>query len=173
MGRALRRVRGVAAARLARCRVRLWTLHPKYLDTRGLTALWREGLLARAVLGGATRGYRHHPQLERFRRQPRPVRAMNAYLRAVLLEAQARGYRFDGTKLGPGDRGIAMRATRGQLSFEWQHLLRKLRSRSPELYRLRRRVDRVEPHPLFRIVAGSAESWERKRPRARRRSSSH
>jgi len=25
--------------------MRLWTLHPKYLDARGLVALWREGLL--------------------------------------------------------------------------------------------------------------------------------
>lgn len=53
--------------------MRLWTIHPKYLDTRGLTALWREALLARKVLKGLTIGYRHHPQLERFRQQARPV----------------------------------------------------------------------------------------------------
>ena len=29
--------------------MRLWSLHPRYLDRQGLTALWREGLLARAV----------------------------------------------------------------------------------------------------------------------------
>jgi hypothetical protein len=29
---------------------RIWSLHPKYLDARGLVALWREGLLAQAVL---------------------------------------------------------------------------------------------------------------------------
>jgi hypothetical protein len=37
-----------------------------YLDGRGLVALWREALLAQAVLRGRTRGYRH-PQLARFR----------------------------------------------------------------------------------------------------------
>jgi hypothetical protein len=30
--------------------MRLWSLHPKYLDTKGLVALWREGLLALSVL---------------------------------------------------------------------------------------------------------------------------
>jgi hypothetical protein len=47
--------------------MRLWTIHPRYLDSQGLVALWREALLARAVLRGETRGYRHHPQLIRFR----------------------------------------------------------------------------------------------------------
>ncbi|MDI6747818.1 MAG: pyrimidine dimer DNA glycosylase/endonuclease V [Rhodocyclaceae bacterium] len=41
--------------------MRLWTLHPRYLDARGLVALWREARLAQAVLGGKTRGYTHTP----------------------------------------------------------------------------------------------------------------
>jgi len=54
--------------------MRLWSLHPAYLDARGLGALWREGLLAQAVLRGKTRGYRSHPQLERWRaRDPREM----------------------------------------------------------------------------------------------------
>jgi hypothetical protein len=141
--------------------VRIWTLHPKYLDTRGLVALWRECLLARAVLRGQTKGYRHHPQLQRFRMHPHSLGAINAYLRVVLVEANARGYAFDSGKVGPARRDATLRTKRGQLAFEWQHLLRKLRERSPEVYRARRRVTRVEPHPLFRIVAGGIESWER------------
>ena len=39
--------------------MRLWSLRPKYLDSQGLVALWREGLLAQAVLRGKTRGYRN------------------------------------------------------------------------------------------------------------------
>lgn len=145
-----------------RCHVvRLWTLHPKYLDARGLVALWREGLLARAVLKRQTKGYRHHPQLARFRAHPSPLAAMNAYLRMVLVEAEARGYAFDRKKVGPLRRGIRLRATQGQLAFERQHLLRKLRARSPQLYRLRRRVPEFEPHPLFRVVSGGVEAWER------------
>jgi hypothetical protein len=143
--------------------MRLWTLHPKYLDPAGLVALWREALLARAVLRGATRGYRHHPQLERFRMHPSPLAAINAYLRTVLIEAEARGYAFDRRKVGPLRRGTTLTATRGQLAYEWRHLLRKLRARSPALYRVRRNVKRVEPHPLFTMVAGDVECWERPR----------
>ncbi len=29
--------------------MRLWSLHPRYLDPQGLMALWRETLLAKAV----------------------------------------------------------------------------------------------------------------------------
>ena len=146
--------------------MRLWTLHPKYLDARGLVALWREGLLARAVLRGATHGYRHHPQLERFRAQASPLAAINTYLRAVALEAEKRGYCFDRQKIGPGRRGVALNATDGQLAYEWQHLLGKLRVRSPGLHAHWRREARPEPHPLFAIVAGGVESWERQRLRA-------
>lgn len=142
--------------------VRLWTLHPKYLDALGLVALWREGLLARAVLRGKTKGYRHHPQLARFRAHPSPIAAINAYLTMVLVEAEARGYAFDRKKVGPLRRRISLKATQGQLGFERQHLLRKLRMRNPELYRVRRRVAAFQPHPLFRIVSGGVEAWERR-----------
>jgi hypothetical protein len=143
--------------------MRLWTLHPKYLDAQGLVALWREGLLARAVLRGETRGYRHHPQLQRFRACGTPRAAINTYLRTVANEAARRGYRFDRRKLGPGRRGIALNATRGQLAHEWKHLLRKVRLRSPNWHARYRTVSSPQPHPLFRIVRGRIESWERVR----------
>lgn len=145
--------------------LRLWTLHPKYLDSKGLVALWREGLLARAVLRGTTKGYRNHPQLERFRSHALPLVAINTYLRAVTSEAERRGYSFDRQKIGPGRRGIALSATRGQIDYEWRHLLRKLRVRSPGLYAQLRRGAGPEPHPLFEIVQGGVESWERRRGR--------
>ena len=50
--------------------MRLWSLHPSYLDSAGLVALWQEGLLARKVLSSQTKGYIHHPQLHRFRKLP-------------------------------------------------------------------------------------------------------
>ncbi|HEV2285729.1 MAG TPA: pyrimidine dimer DNA glycosylase/endonuclease V [Steroidobacteraceae bacterium] len=142
--------------------MRLWTLHPKYLDAQGLVALWREGLLARAVLRGATRGYRHHPQLTRFRSPAAPRATINAYLRIVAAEAAARGYSFNQSKLGPGRGARPLRATRGQLAYEWQHLMRKLRRRSPALYARWRGTRLPEAHPLFRLVAGGVEPWERR-----------
>ncbi|HEV2230192.1 MAG TPA: pyrimidine dimer DNA glycosylase/endonuclease V [Steroidobacteraceae bacterium] len=142
--------------------MRLWTLHPRYLDAQGLVALWREGLLARAVLGGATRGYRRHPQLIRFRAHAAPRAAINTYLSSVAAEAEARGYSFNRRKLGPGRRGLRLRTTRGQLAYEWQHLMKKLRRRNPRLYERWRRLRAPQPHPLFRVVAGDIEPWERR-----------
>ena len=146
--------------------MRLWTLHPRYLDAAGLVALWREGLLARTVLRGKTRGYRHHPQLERFRFHASPRSAINRYLAAVLAEAASRGYAFDRRKIAAGRAEIALTATAGQLAWEWRHLLHKLRKRNPTLYRQWRRERSPDPHPLFRIVPGDIESWERTNPRA-------
>ena len=77
--------------------MRLWTLHPRYLDPRGLVALWREGLLAQAVLLGRTKGYSHHPQLHRFAAQRGGAGCLAEYLRVVQKEATRRGYRFVGT----------------------------------------------------------------------------
>jgi hypothetical protein len=141
--------------------MRIWTLHPKYLDPLGLVALWRESLLARAVLRGETKGYRHHPQLQRFLQQAAPRSAINSYLAGVLTEAQSRGYAFDGSKIGPIRTPTRLVSTDGQLHFEWQHLLRKLKKRSPAHYRRLRGVTCPLPHPLFSIVRGGLEPWER------------
>jgi len=142
--------------------MRIWTLHPSHLDRQGLIALWREALLARAVLRGMTRGYRHHPQLSRFREHPAPRFTISLYLAAVHAEAEQRGYLFDRTKVGRHRDCRPIVSTRGQLEYEWEHLLRKLRRRSPEWYR---RIRTVPPtaHPCFQIVEGPVESWEKSR----------
>ena len=141
--------------------MRLWTLHPKYLDAQGLVALWREGLLAQKVLRGRTRGYRHHPQLERFKAQADPVAAIARYLRAVQEEAAARGYSFKAGKIARRGGARPIAETRGQLACEWKHLLRKLRRRDPARYRELRRLGRPVAHPLFRLVAGGVRDWEK------------
>src|SRR5579884_933204 len=107
--------------------MRLWSLHPSVLDTKGLVALWREGLLAQKVLLGQTKGYRFHPQLERFRATSNPVAAISTYLWAVVDEARERGYSFDASKIAMRRRAISITVTRGQLEFEHEHLCSKLR----------------------------------------------
>ena len=141
--------------------MRLWSLHPKYLDPQGLVALWREALLARAVLRGETRGYRHHPQLERFRSQPAPRLAINAYLAGILAEAVRRGYSFDRSKVGPVRAVEPIAVSSGQLAHEWLHLQQKLATRSPLVFAQWK--DLVQPacHPLFRRRPGAVASWER------------
>lgn len=141
--------------------MRIWTLHPKYLDPRGLVALWREALLAQKVLQGLTKGYTAHPQLIRFKAHPEPLAAMGSYLSAVHDESLARGYRFDRTKIvaeGPAER---ITETGGQLQLEWRHFLAKLATRAPERLNALRDVERPDHHPLFRIVPGEARPWER------------
>jgi hypothetical protein len=140
--------------------MRLWTLHPKYLDSRGLVALWREALLAQAVLCGRTRGYLHHPQLLRFRDMPSPTASLAAYLLAVHGEATRRGYHFDAAKIGTDRDDRRIIASRGQLDYEWRHLKEKLRVRAPAQLARLQDIPRPDPHPLFRIVAGGVADWE-------------
>lgn len=141
--------------------MRLWTLHPRYLDAPGLTALWRESLLARAVIAGRTRGYTRHPQLLRFQQQPDPLAAVEKYLHVVHAQSLARGYRFDAGKLGAHVAVAPIPATRGQLAHEWQHLLAKLRTRSPAVFAEWQAVAKPEANPVFELVAGPIEAWER------------
>jgi hypothetical protein len=140
--------------------MRLWSLHPGYLDTKGLVALWREGLLAQKVLAGETRGYRHHPQLSRFREQADAQGAIAAYLSEVQHEAERRGYRFDAEKIGRCAQGVTMAVTRGQLDYELAHLRSKLKLRDPAALQRIISVNDPEPHPLFKVVAGDIEPWE-------------
>jgi hypothetical protein len=142
--------------------MRIWTLHPQYLDPQGLVALWREALLARAVLRGKTRGYQHHPQLERFRSHASSRLAINAYLAAIQAEALSRGYHFDRSKIGPVRAIAPIPVTTGQLHYEWQHLLRKLKARSPAHFERWRNLTEPVCHPLFGLQPGPVADWERR-----------
>ncbi len=147
--------------------MRLWSIHPKYLDAKGLVALWRETLLARQVLRGRTEGYRYHPQLRRFRSCASPRSAVNRYLAIVYAEAESRGYRFDRSKLGPHRPVPRIAVTDGQLQCEWAWLREKLRQRSPALYRRQLGIRTPDLHPLFRLIRGPAAEWERVQNRKR------
>lgn len=141
--------------------MRLWSLHPKYLDAQGLVALWREALLARAVLHGKTRGYTRHPQVMRFREHPHPLSAIDAYLAVIHDESTRRGYHFNRSRIGPVGDVAPIAVTSGQLAFEWEHLQRKLALRSPDVLQQWAHVVVPRCHPLFRRRAGPVESWER------------
>jgi hypothetical protein len=143
--------------------MRLWSIHPKYLDASGLVALWREGLLARKVLAGGTIGYRNHPQLERFKKATVPIKAIDAYLMEVLKEARLRGYRFGASKISEDSYEGKIPVTSGQLEYEWSHLLNKLEKRSPTLFIKHSMLSAPEPHTVFIIVPGGVEPWEKLR----------
>lgn len=141
--------------------MRLWSVHPHHLDRAALVACWREALLAQAVLAGRTRGYTRHPQLERFRAAPDPLGTIGAYLAGVATEADARGYRFDRSRIdAPADLRAQIPVTAGQLAYEWAHLGAKLAARSPKDAR-RWGTETPDPHPVFCVVPGDIEPWER------------
>jgi hypothetical protein len=141
--------------------MRIWSLHPKYLDRQGLLACWREALLAQKVLQGGTKGYRNHPQLIRFRLCPEPLAAIATYLVFLAEDADGRGYRFDRSKINPARMAKKIPVRRGQVLYEWAHLKAKLASRDPLRLEGISGIALPESHPLFEIVPGGLESWER------------
>ncbi|MEM3361998.1 MAG: pyrimidine dimer DNA glycosylase/endonuclease V [Candidatus Anstonellaceae archaeon] len=143
--------------------MRLWSIHPQYLDTIGLIALWREGLLAKKVLEGKTKRYKNHPQLLRFKTHPAPLKAINTYLYYVMLEAKKRGYNFDSTKVKYYKLLKKIKVSSGQIEYEFLHLLKKLKKRDYKSYKrlLKINTKKILPHPLIQIYRGEKESWEK------------
>jgi len=140
--------------------MRIWTIHPKYLDTKGLLAVWRETLLAQKVLKNETVGYRNHPQLSRFKATPNPVGAVADYLRGIYAEALHRAYRFSEDKIAHDNFSGQILCTRGQLLYEWAHLKEKLKQRDARKLQEVLNILEPEAHPLFKIIEGEIEDWE-------------
>ncbi len=140
--------------------MRLWSVHPHYLDSKGLLGLWREGLLAQKVLQGKTVGYKQHPQLNRFKNLQNPVGAIADYLRYVACEADRRGYKFDKSKIIKDSCNNKITVTSGQVEYEFRHLLAKLKQRSPTLYINFSNIVIIDVHPKFEIISGGIEAWE-------------
>lgn len=140
--------------------MRIWSLHPKYLDAKGMVALWRETLLAQHVLEGKTKGYTNHPQLIRFKAVENPQEAINQYLAEVWEEATIRGYKFDRTKINWDFTPIEISVTSGQINYEREHLSRKLLVRDEEKLRTLPNYSDLEVAQIFRIVEGEIEPWE-------------
>lgn len=141
--------------------MRIWSLHPKYLDTKGLVALWRETLLAKKVLEGKTKGYLNHPQLSRFKAAIKPIDSINVYLETIWVEANKREYNFDVTKFERINDIEQISVTTGQLNFEIRHLLEKLKYRDIKKFKENKALVNFEIHPLFKLIDGEIESWER------------
>lgn len=140
--------------------MRLWSLHPQYLDSKGLVALWREALLAQKVLAGETRGYVNHPQLQRFKKTINPSGMIASYLSSIANEADRRGYNFDRGKIVTELADGIIECTEGQLAYEVQHLSDKLKKRDQILYFRLQGEENIALHPLFVSIPGDVESWE-------------
>lgn len=141
--------------------MRLWSLHPKYLDARGLVALWLEALLVKAVLRNETKSYRNHPQLERFRTSSTPLLVINSFLAGVFADSAARGYSFNRDKVEPVRTALRLPVATGQIAYQWSHLLSKLSKRSPEISASVSSTVKVECHPPFTARSAQIATWER------------
>lgn len=141
--------------------MRIWSIHPQYLDTKGIVAVWRETLLAKHVLLGLTKGYTQHPQLIRFKNSESPLANIDFYLSIIFAEAQKRNYNFDNSKFENVSNPCLMTVTQGQIDYEFQHLLSKLKVRDPKKFNELCKIRKAQPHPLFRIVKGNVEGWEK------------
>lgn len=144
--------------------MRLWSISPEYLDTKGLVALWREGLLARNVLSGKTIGYKFHPQLERFKNYINPIEALDTFLSYVYLEAEKRGYNFNKTKINFSKKERLIKVKSGQIKYEFNHLLNKLKNRDIKIYNLIKniRFENIKTNPVFEVYdSNEIEKWEK------------
>jgi len=142
--------------------MRLWSIHPKYLDKKGLLAVWREALLAQKVLSGQTKGYKNHPQLVRFKKTENPLFYLGAYLAEIAVEAKNRRYKFDNSKilfLKKLKKKITV--TAGQVDYEWTHLKNKVLKRDLTHHEKLSGHLSIEVNPVFKIINGAIENWEK------------
>lgn len=140
--------------------MRIWSLHPKYLDAKGLVALWRETLLAKQVLENKTKGYKNHPQLDRFKKAKKPLDLINQYLSEIYKESIERNYKFDRNKIDWEFKPGKITVTDGQLEYELIHLLKKLKSRDPVKFKEVRRLKNHAALEMFTVTKGGIENWE-------------
>jgi len=141
--------------------MRLWSIHPNYLDSKGLVALWRETLLAQKVLMGQTKGYKNHPQLQRFKQAEKPLNAIAFYLSGIAEVADCRGYHFDKSKIIETPEHSLLTVTIGQLHFEKQHLIDKLKARDQKWLETLNQQSNWGAHALFQVISGKIENWEK------------
>lgn len=146
--------------------MRLWSLDPSLLDKQGLGGAWREGLLAQKCLVELDRGnkigYCNHPQLDRFKEQFSPVEYLSQYLWKIYIEATERGYTYNSSKIiyDPTDLP-KIPVKEGQVYYEYSWLRAKLDLRSST------KIKPIKLHPLFEMIGGGLEKWEK--PNARYR----
>lgn len=140
--------------------MRLWTIHPKYLDQKGLVALWREALLAQKVLQNKTKGYRNHPQLTRFKNTDNPLGAIGSYLEEIYKESLKRGYHFRKIKINSNRLMSKIEVKSEQLKHEFEHLKDKLKKRDIKVYQQMKTVQYPEVNPIFILTEVDVKNGE-------------
>jgi hypothetical protein len=149
--------------------MRIWSISPKYLDSKRLGAQWREALLCRNVIKGLTTGYKNHPQFLRIMKHSNPIEFINAYLVTIWKEAKSRGYNYDISKIERVDMSLVkpIKVTCGQAWYEFIHLQNKIESsKDYDKYWANQKNAQsdgceLEVNLLFKKVPGEIEDFER------------
>lgn len=161
--------------------MRLWSIHPEYLDRAGLLGLWREALLAQQVLHGLSEGYKNHSHMQRFYALPKEdaMQHMSDYLFYIWQEGKLRGYKLNVNNIKDprNDEPHIMvvpdtlfTVTSGQLALEYQILRMKVKERDPRHFeRLQNfpthKMWVPKPNPVFTLIHGKKEFWEKWTPK--------
>lgn len=120
------------------------------MDVKGFVALWREGILAQKVLRGKTKGWKNHPQLNRFKKHPNPVLAIGTYLRYIYEESKRRDYEFNENKIYQESNDLEpVKVSRDFVSKEIEQLKEKLKTRDPEKHEELLEAQEIELNPAF------------------------
>lgn len=145
--------------------MRLWSFHPKYLNRQYLGAVWHEGI-TKAQTGLQGGRYKNHSQLQRFRVAKDPLALLALYLSSIWQESVNRGFSYNWHLVKRDIPSILyftkIPVTTGQLDYEWRHYLKKIRKNDFEWYYNKlNEVWLPDPHPVFYVVKGDIEDWER------------
>ena len=70
-------------------------------------------------------------------------------------------FNFNSTKFRKPIVPFFLTVSEGQIIFEFEHLLFKLRGREINLYKTLKETTTIIPHPMFKTIKGNIEKWER------------
>lgn len=154
--------------------MRLWTIHPKYLDGKRLTSQWKEGIQMMHIwkeIGenpepAKRLGYVSHPQVRRLSNllvadSGLISLLLHQHLTAVHEESVQRSYSFNKKlidDLAPDCKNAPkVYVTMGQVAYEFALMATKNNEWSQKVA--------IDPYmlcnPIFQVVSGSIESWEK------------
>lgn len=137
----------------------------KYFDDKIQNKVWETCPKCKGT-GKIKTPYWGHPQLQRFKECERPLDAIGRYLLEIYAEADVRGYSFDSSKIKGKLSPIKLTVTKEQLEYEFKHLCRKVMKRDKDWFiKIKGQEFRdnyhIKAHPLFKVIDGNVESWEK------------
>lgn len=156
--------------------MRLWSFHPSYLDNIGLARLYNEGIGGIRAIRGEQKMHLNHPQLTRFKVccDNHTYIILSAYLRVVHNELELRGMVNDGkfkhdlllNYLFQNTKDLFnITVNSSQINGEIVHFINKTKTQKGRYINdnLKQAIaaKNILPHPLFTVVPGPVESWEK------------